>query len=268
MARCLQAMFCMAVLANVVCAEPPPQVQFVAALSVDYTSGKPLRGWENTCRVIQASLAEWQIGTVTQMVVRNPSANGLRQLLHMLPGSHFGTFQVVYLAARHTPEGAWEFTEAADGTATWTELLRIPPPPHPGRLVILDVCHAGMVVQQPVGNDKLVPATTLLASAPDELTYEFDFTDCQPIDLPKRYPAATAWLRRSLPKDWDGRLSNLGLAWALAFQQTLQVPRTLREWQVFLGCCESEGQKLKDFLGTRYASTIRQSPPLADRSQK
>jgi len=240
---------------------PPPRIQFVAAISIDYASGKPLRGWENTCRIVQASLSEWQGAPMTQLVVRNPAPAGLRQLLRQLPGPETGTFQVIYLAARHTPEGAWKFTQALDGTASWDDLLQHPPPAHAGRLVILDVCHAGVVVDQPVWQHNLAPAATLLASARDELTYEFDFSNCQPIDLSARYPAATAWLRRNLPQDWDGRLSNLGLAWAIAFQQTLQPPQSLRDWQVFFGCCENEAGRLRKMLGTKYASTVSQSPP-------
>ena len=185
-------------------------------------------------------------------------------IAHGLPwmGRRTKQGQVVYLAARYTPEGAWKFTRSVDDTVAWVDLLRNPPSAHSGRLVILDACHAGVVVKSAVWRKGLAPAATLLASAPDELTYEFDFTNCQPIDLPKRYPAATAWLQRNLPADWDGRLSNLGLAWALAFQTTPQPPQTLQDWQMFFWKCESEGQKLKIVLGSRHASTISQSPPV------
>ena len=268
MARLLPIAGCLAALTfgwsdAVARAETPQQIQFVAALSVDYASGKPLRGWKNTCRVIQSSLTEWQTGsTVTQLVVCNPTPDGLREFLQNLPGSSkTGTIQVIYLAARHTPAGDWKFTRAEDGTATWAKLLRNPPLTHPGRLVLLDVCHAGQVVESPAWHNGLAPAATLLASASEELTAEFDFTNCQPIDLPARYPTMTAWLRRKLDADWDGRLSNLGLAWALAFQQTPQAPHTVHDWQSFFERCENEGRNLQELLGSRHASTIRQIPP-------
>ena len=240
---------------------PPPRVQFAAAVSVDYARGLPLRGWDNTCRIIQATLTAWQTGTVTQAVVRNPTPDGLRQFLQNLQGPEGGIFQVVYLAARHTPDGAWRFTRSTDGSAAWSSLLRSPAPAHPGRLAILDVCHAGAVAEQPAWRAGLAPATTLLASTREELTFEFDFTNRQPIDLPARYPAALAWLRQHLPADWDGRLSNLGLTWTLAFLRTPQPPQTLQDWQAFFGRCEAEARLLQKALGPQHASTVSQSPP-------
>lgn len=251
----------MAVLSQAAPAPPdPPCLQFAAAVSVDYARGLPLRGWDSACRVIQATLSAWQTGTVVQAVVRNPSPLELQQFLHGLPGPEAGAVQIVYLAARHTPAGAWQFTRTADGTAAWDALLRDPPPAHPGRLVLLDVCHAGAVVETAAWTERMRPAATLLASARGEWTSELDFSNRQPFNLAARYPAAHAWLRQNLAPGWDGRLSNLGLAWLLAFQQTPQAPQTLRDWQVFFGRCESEARRLRELLGPRRSSSISQRP--------
>lgn len=239
----------------------PPRLQFFAALSVDYEKGLPLRAWEHTSRIIQTTLTAWQAGATTQAVVRNPSPTELRQFLQQLPGPADHTFQVVYLAARHTPAGAWQFTRRIHGADAWQNLLQNPPLAHPGRLVILDVCHAGAIVEQPVWREGLAPAATLLASDRLEWTFELDFSNRQPIDLSSRYPAAADWLHRNLPADWNGRLSNLGLAWLLAFLQTPQTPQTIQDWQVFFARCETEAQELQKVLGPHRASRVSQSPP-------
>lgn len=231
-------------------------VQFAAAVSVDYDRGRPLLAWSNTCRVVQASLEEWRGGSVPCSTVTNPTPDGLRRFFAGLPdGMGTAAVQVVYLAARHTRTGAWEFTRQEDGVRAWSELLPAAPLPHTVRVAILDVCHADAVVELPVWRERLAPAPALLASCRDEWTYEFDFFCRQPIDLRGRYPAATNWLRKHLPADWDGHVSNLGVVWTIAYLQTPQPPRTPRDWASFFARCETESRKLQVLCGG-HASTV------------
>ena len=239
-----------------------PATRFAAAISVDYEGGKPLRAWEATCEAIRATLVAWQGGSPLQSVcvATNPTPAALQAFLAGLSPARTGGFQVVYFGARHTRTGAWQFTRKADGLRDWDSLLPAPAGPQPGRVVILDVCHAAAVAEQPVWRAALAPAATLLASTRDEWTYEFDFTRRQPIDLSGRYPAAAAWLRQHLPANWDGRLSNLGVVWVLAYLQTPQAPQTVREWQAFLGRCEAAAAMLRKGLGMPGASTVGPVP--------
>ena len=248
-------------------ADPPsfskPVVSLTAAVSVDYERGKSLRAWGATAQAIQASLAEWQSGqTLTGIIVTNPSPMELQKLLRSLPdAAATDRFQVVYFGARHTVTGDWEFTRQDDGERAWDALLPAARGLQPGRVVILDICHAGTVCAQPTWRERLAPAATLLASDRKEWTYELDFNCRQPVDLSSRYPAAAAWLRGHLPSDRDGRMSNLGVVWVLADLQTPQVPHNLRDWQDFFAHCEHEGAQLRELLPPDRISFIRQDPP-------
>ncbi len=241
----------------------PDEWVFASAVSSSYGWGKSLRGWESTRLAIQTTLTAWQQSPASQpdgMAARDPSPTGLKQFLQHLPGPDSGKIEIIYLAAKHTPTGAWQFTGKDSGAVTWNELLQIAPSSHPCRLVILDVCHAAAVIKFPVWTQKMGAAATLLASARDEVTWELDFTKRQPVDLPARFPAAAAWLRQHLPASWDGRLSYLGLIWVQAFLQSPQPPQTLRQWQTFFARCEMESRKFQQVVGHKRASTISQFP--------
>ena len=233
---------------------------FAGAVSSDYGWGKSLRGWEVTSMAVQATLAEWQKTPKMKpaLTVRNPSPAELRQFVEHLPGAEAGKIQVIYLAAQHTRGGAWQFTGRGDGAVIWGELLQNTPPSHPCRVVILDVCHAAAVVTQPAWANKMGAAATLLASGKDELTWELDFSNRQPVNLAVRFPAAHDWLKCHLPTTWDGRLSYLGLIWVQAFLQTPQPPQTVREWQTFFGRCEAESRRFQAEVCRQRASTISQ----------
>ncbi len=241
---------------------PREGVVFASAVSSNYGSGKSLRGWESTSLAVQATLAEWHQTPRMKptLTARDPSPEGLKQFLRELPGADSGKIEIIYLAAQHTPAGAWQFTGRGVGAHAWNDLLQNAPPPHPCRLVILDVCHAAAVTQLPAWTEKMDASATLLASARDEVTWELDFTKRQPVDLPARFPATTAWLKQHLPTTWDGRLSYLGVIWVQAYLQTPQPPRTRREWQSFFGRCETESRKFQQQVGRKRASTMGQFP--------
>ena len=235
---------------------------FAAAVSSDYGWGKSLIGWEATSLAVQATLAEWQPSPNLKpaLMVRNPSPAGLRRFLECLPGAGSGKIQVIYLAAQHTRGGAWQFTGRGAGAVAWGELLQNAPPAHPCRVVILDVCYAAAVVTQPAWTNQLGVAATLLASGSDELTWELDFSNRQPVNLVVRFPAAHDWLKHHLPATWDGRLSYLGLIWVQAFLQTPQPPQTVREWQIFFDRCVAESRRFQAEVCRQRASTIRRFP--------
>jgi hypothetical protein len=245
-------------------ASPEPPLEFSGVVSVAYERGRPLDAWNSTCLAVLATLEEWQGSGIRAAIATNPAPEDVRRTLQALAaGTSTSAVQVVYLGARHSRSGAWEFTRRSDGTRSWSELLPAPLSPHPMRLVLLDVCHAGAVVRQTAWQQRVGSAATLLASAPGEWTYEFDFSARQPIDLARRHPAAYLWLRQHLPPNWNQRLSNLGVAWVLAYRQTPQAPHTLEEWRLFFRRCEEEGARLRALVAADQASTISQDPPLA-----
>lgn len=245
----------------------PGQVQaadyfFADAISSDYGWGRSLRGWEATSLAIQETLAEWQspLQMKPALTVRDPSPVELKQFLAQLPGADAGNIQVIYLAAQHTRRGDWQFTGNGNTEVAWNDLLQSTPPLHPFRVVILDICHAAVVATLPVWTEKMAAATTLLASGPDEYTWELDFSNRQPVDLPAQFPVATAWLKRHLPATWDGRLSYLGLIWVQAFLQTPHPPQTTNDWQAFFGRCILESRSFQEEASRQRASTVSQFP--------
>jgi hypothetical protein len=234
-------------------------IVFASAVSADYGMGKSLRGWEATSLAVQATLAEWQRPQPIKpaMALRDPAPDELGPFLARLPG--YGGSQVLYLAARHTCDGAWQFTGSGKIQIAWSDILKNPPSPHACRLVILDVCHAAAITTLPAW-EKMGASATLLASNHDELTWELDFTKRQPIDLATRFPAATSWLKKHLPATWDGRLSYLGLIWVQAFLQTPAPPQTVREWRLFFGRCEAESRRFQNQINRQRSSTLSQFP--------
>jgi len=235
---------------------------FADAISSDYGWGRSLRGWEATSLAVQATLAEWQspLQLKPALTVRDPSPVGLKQFLAQLPRADIGKTQVIYLAAQHTQRGDWQFTGNVNADITWNDLLQSTPPLPPFRVVILDICHAAVVATLPVWTEKMAAATTLLASGSDEYTWELDFSNRQPVDLPAQFPAATAWLKRHLPVTWDGRLSYLGLIWVQAFLQTSHPPQTTDDWQAFFRRCILESLRFQEEASRQRASTVSQFP--------
>ena len=105
-----------------------------SAVSAGYGWGKSLRGWEFTSLAVQATLAAWQQPQRMKpafMTVRDPTPAGLREFLERLPGPDAGKIEVIYLAARHTPAGDWQFTGRGSGALAWNELLEHAPHPRP-----------------------------------------------------------------------------------------------------------------------------------------
>ena len=97
---------------------------------------------------------------------------------------------------------------------------------------------------------------TLHACAAREPTFEVNIKGRQPVNFGKRFPQSTAWLKKSLGKWWDGKLSFLGFTWAEAYVRTKSPPRTRDDWLRFLRRCEEAGRRYRTEVTRRLSSEV------------
>ncbi len=232
------------------------RVSFDSIVNVGYTARRPLVGWAATAVVIEKTLARWYPRLKARPGSNDPSPRELTDALNALPAPQDADVSIVYLASSQTAAGEWEFT-GKKSPVSWGGLLDSASiPAHPGRLVILDACHAAGVLRFDAWRNRLAPSS-LLASSAGERTYELNFHRRLPLDLPRRFPQANDWLEANMPADWDGRVSFFGLIWLQAFLRTPRAPETRDDWLDFIRLCESESQDFRTRHSRRLASTVR-----------
>jgi len=150
-----------------------------------------------------------------------------------LPTRAESELSVVYLASHQSPEGKWDFVQRKlEPLSTIAGDSNIPG--HPVRMVIVDACYAAAFRRDPVW-DSAWQSSFLFAADADEETQELNFRSPQPVDLGRRYPAATAWLNQHMGKGWDGKLSFLGFVWVQTFVTSKGVPVSQDGWREFWG---------------------------------
>ncbi len=234
------------------------KADFHAFVNWDFRYRKKLKGWQATATAIQKTIEQWYPRRPTHTVAENGTPESLRRFLYSLPKQADCDLSIVYLASHQSPEGEWDFVQK--------KLQSIPMiaaesdiPKHSGRIVIVDACFAAALHQDP-GWNRALQSSTLFASSASEETKELDFRSPHPIDLRRRYPAATAWLDRQLGKDWDGRLSFLGFVWVQTFVTSAVAPTDQKGWSEFLRRCEATAEKFRRDADKRLASRILFSP--------
>ncbi len=238
-------------------------VCFDAFVNWDFHHRHKLRGCKATLEVVQRTLDSWRLHTQSHRVIENGAPEDLRQFLSELPGKEDCDIDLVYLASHQSRAGQWDFTQRK--VLLFNQLLaQTKIPAHPHRIVILDTCFADAVHSQSVSYEKLAPVS-LFASTASEETPEVNFHTPQPIDFAHRYPAAFAWLERSLGRKWDGKISFLGFVWVETFLAAERPPFEMPDWMDFLEKCQATAQEFRKRVSQRDSSTlvfsVDQNPP-------
>lgn len=230
----------------------PVSVQFDSFVQWDFKHREKLRGWKTTAAVIEHALQQWYGSKSTiHPISENGSPAELRQFLNSLPTGRSPTWSLAYFATHQSPSAEWDFTarrlENVPAILRETRLAA-----HPGRIVIVDACHAESALEA------FAPFTALavFTAAVEEKTSEMRWFNRNPVDFPKRYPAATRWLKNALGPKWDGRISFFGFAFATAFCEWPSPPRDLDDWERFFTRCRLVAEEFRANRSIRLASRI------------
>ena len=230
------------------------RMDFHSFVNWDYRFRRKLNGWKATEAAIRKTLEEWAPGRTAHTLVENGTSQDFREFLHALPTREKCDLSIVYLASHQSPEGEWDFVqrrlESVDGIVSEAHVPR-----HPARLVIVDACYAAALHRQPAWNSEMQSLGLFAASATEE-TPELDFRNPHPIDLRRRYPAASHWLNEHLGKSWDGKLSFLGFVWVQTFVSSKDVPADMKGWSDFLRRCVETADEFRRVAGKRLASGV------------
>lgn len=231
------------------------RVAFDSFVNVNYGKSRSLPGWRTTRTVIETTLGLWYEQLDIRQAVTDGTPSDLQMFLRNLPGPEACDISVVYLGSIQSDSASWEFVNGQ--SSDWRHLLDIAPPPeHPGRIIILDACHAGAVRSIPDWK-KRFGAVTLLASGQTELTYQFLPSALLPIDVAKHYPAGWAWGQTHLPADWKQHISYLGLIWIQTAARLPAAPENHTDWKAFFEACVHEAATFRQTISLRWGSTLQ-----------
>lgn len=231
------------------------RVSFDSIVNVGYKWRRPMHGWAATELVVERTLRQWYSRLEVRPKSRDSTLEDLKVALESLPSSDQTDISIVYLASSQTRQGQWEFT-GGGSRVSWADMLgSVNIPSHPRRIVLLDACHASAVMRSGLWSERLAPSS-FFASLEGERTYELNFRSPFPLNLPRRFPEANAWLRENMPADWDGKISFFGLIWLQAFLKTAHPPETQDDWKEFLRLCRKESEDFRTTHSRRLSSTI------------
>lgn len=218
---------------------------FHALVLSQYEKREDLLGWENTCRVIQATLRP-----TASIVERNVGPQGAKDFFAGLPAT--GPV-VVYLAAHQSPEGWWEFPDGKQ--VSFVSLLEGGRSGKGPLLILMDTCHADAVAHgtawKPFGT-----AAVLSAAGASEKTWELRLFSRRPMDFEARFPREMAWLRQELGAQWDGRLSFFGFVWLRVFLDSPSLPDSPEGWEAWAKRMQSEARALEPQRKPDFRSTL------------
>jgi hypothetical protein len=236
-----------------------PEVAFRGFVNWDFRHRRKLKGWKATAIAIQKMLDEWHPGRTTHTLVENGTPGDLRKFLHSLPTRADCDLSIVYLASHQSPAAEWDFVqkklESLDTIVGDSDIPR-----NSARIVIVDACYAAALGRKPAW-EHAVQSLTLFASLADEETQELDFRSPQPVDLRRRYPAASEWLNGHMGKEWNGKLSFLGFVWVQTFVTSKNAPRNQKSWVEFLQRCGQTAEEFRRNADKRLASEVTLSSP-------
>lgn len=230
-------------------------VNYNAFVNWDFRHRKKLTSWKTTALVIERTLELWYGDRhPLPSLHENGTPEMLRQFLETLPDDKQCAMSVVYLASHQSPQHQWDFTQR-----------RIIPldqfigeskvPPHRVRIVILDACYAAGMNDTPQWREKF-PGPVLFAALASEPTPDLNFRADNKVDLAHLYPAAYAWLKQTMGRKWDGKISYLGLVWVQAFLETKTPPTNASEWSAFFRKCSATSVEMRKELQGLMTSEI------------
>jgi hypothetical protein len=215
-----------------------------------YEQRDDLAGWENTRRVIAATLGA--AGRPDENPPARVRPEDAGRFFAGLPAS--GPL-VLYLAAHQNPQGLWEFSKGEQLALT---ALIDKPPSRKGKgesIVLLDVCHAGAVARDPAWK-RWGPGALVTASDAAEKTWELRLFNRRPMDFEARFPREMAWLRRELGPRWDGRLSYFGFVWLRVYLDSAALPDSLAGWEDWVRRMQQQGRVLEPRRAPDFRSVL------------
>lgn len=233
---------------------PGVTVAFDSFVNVNYGKGRSLPGWQTTRAAIEAALKTWYEQVDVRQSVTDGTPADLRRFLQSLPGPAECDISVVYLGSIQNAAAEWLFVDGP--SVSWHRLLEDAGiPSHPCRIVVLDSCHAAAVRGVPAWNNGFV-TVGLLASGPDERTYQMEPSVLRPIDVRKHYPAAWSWAKLHLQPTWR-HVSFLGLMWIEAAAQTPSPPANEADWTAFFKTCQHNAETFRRTISPRWGSAVQ-----------
>lgn len=234
------------------------QVDLHSFVNWDFRHRPKLKGWRATATAIQRTLDQSHPRHSVHTMVENGSKESLSRFFHELPTRADCDLSFVYLASHQSPAGEWDFVqkklESLNAILAGSDIST-----HPARIVIVDACFASAVQRDPAW-EKEWRSPCLFAASESEETQELDFRSPQPIDLRRRYPAASAWLKENMGREWDGRLSFLGFVWVQTFVTSKASPGHMKGWCEFLRRCETTAAEFRTNGNRRLASRVTFKP--------
>ena len=238
----------------VVLSRPEIRVAFDSFVNVHYGKTRSLHGWKTTQTAIETTLMQWYPNLEVRQTLIDGTPEQLGEFLRRLPGPEDCDISIVYLGSIQSPQAEWEFVDGR--REQWrTRLAASPPPTHHCRIVILDACHAAAVQHIPAWAEQF-GTITLLASARDELTYDFAPSAMTPIDLRKHLPAVESWAQTHLPPEWNRRISYLGLIWIQTAAQTEYPPADVAGWWQWAAACRENAAAFRQTISRRWGATV------------
>lgn len=193
-----------AVFLSVAAASSAAEVEFRAFVQASYRLRADLDSWSSTAQLLSALL-----GGVRPVLSVDGSPDDLVALLS-IPSVRTGTLRVLYLGLHVESSGRLLFANGAkmrpgeiaagvqEKGGGWT--------PH---IVIVDTCHAASFAYD---GDWLraFPVDHLFASDTNQLAWELNLDQRQPVHLRARYPEAYDLIAAKLGAEWNGKISDLG----------------------------------------------------------
>lgn len=222
-----------------------------AFVNWDFKHRKKLPGWVASAQAIRRTVDLWYPGKTKWRAIENGTPSAITQFVATLPTSESCATSIVYFGSHQSATGEWHFTQRE--IARWDSILERSDR-HPKRIVIVDACSAAAATR--FNEWKVFAPFSLLASDIGEDTAQLNFDSPQPIDLRRRFPEVSAWLRVNLDNKWDGKLSFLGFVWVKAFLLTPDAPKSDDDWSQFLRLCERVALDFREKTNRRFASRV------------
>jgi hypothetical protein len=199
--------------------------------------------------VLERSLEKWKGSPVRSTLQENPSVSEFEKFWTKNSGSGF---RILYVAGHQSTEGELSLNNGQTLVLSNAHVPKLPP--SRGGLVLWDTCYADSArLFLPLQSLRL---PVVWASTANEKTWEVDFHRRKPVDLTGRYPREAAWLKQNMPKNWDGRISFLGLVWLRTFLETPTAPQNAGEWKAFADRLAVQSREFPALQESALASTI------------